>query len=247
MSGPARDRGSGRFAVLAIAAAMLPALPSPAQAAGGAFVVDDAEVGKSGECKVESWSSFATDADFIGVTSPSCVANLGRPVELGFSLARFRSNGEWGSELLLKGKTSILQAETGTLGLAFSGGVAFDLVTGDHSASIINVPATVKISEQFKINVNAGWLHVRAEDLNWITYGAGFEWNLVKSLTLIGEVFGLAGQNVEPSSQTNPRTQLGLRFTAVESIDIDLIYGHNIFGENASWITIGLNVRFDAK
>jgi hypothetical protein len=247
MSRSTRARDPGPFAALAVAIAILPALSNPVHAAGGAFVVDDSEVGKSGECKIESWASFASNADFLGVTSPSCVANLGQPVEFGFALARFRADGEWGSELLVKGKTSILSVETGKLGVALSGGVAFDLVTEDHSASTINVPATFQVSKQFKINVNAGWLYVRAEDLNWVTYGAGFEWNLVKSVTLIGEVFGLAGQNVEPSSRTNPRRQLGLRFTAVESIDIDLIYGHNIFGENANWITVGLNVRFDAK
>jgi hypothetical protein len=30
-------------------------------------------------------------------------------------------------------------------------------------------------------------------------------------------------------------------------LDIDVIYGRNIVGENADWITLGLNVRFDAK
>ena len=29
-------------------------------------------------------------------------------------------------------------------------------------------------------------------------------------------------------------------------IDLDLIYGRNIAGENANWITVGLNVRFPA-
>src|SRR5678816_972747 len=42
-------------------------------AAGGAFAVDDSEVGKPGECKVESWVAFADNKDFIGTTSPACV------------------------------------------------------------------------------------------------------------------------------------------------------------------------------
>jgi hypothetical protein len=174
------------------------------------------------------------------------VGNFGRPVELGFSLARFRSDGEWGSELLLKGKTNILPAEIGKVGLGLSGGVAFDLLTGEHSGNFINVPATFQIVEQFQFNVNAGWLYIRSEDLNWFTYGAGFEWNFVKPLTLIGEVFGFAGHSVEPRTRTDPRVQVGLRFTPVESFDIDVIYGRNILGENANWITLGLNVRFDA-
>ena len=175
------------------------------------------------------------------------MANLGAPVELSFSLARFRSDGEWGSELALKGMTNIIPAEIGKIGLALSGAVAFDLVTGEYSASAINVPATFPMAKQFKINVNAGWLNIRSEDLNWFTYGAGFEWNFVKPLTLIGEVFGVVGQSVEPTSRTDPRAQLGLRFTPVENVDLDIIYGRNVLGENANWITVGLNVRFDPK
>ncbi len=52
------------------------ALSTPAQAAGGAFVVDDGEIGKPGDCKIESWASFASNADFLGVTSPACGAGF---------------------------------------------------------------------------------------------------------------------------------------------------------------------------
>jgi hypothetical protein len=69
------------------------ALPTRVDAAGGAFVVDDAEIAKPGDCKVESWVSSASNHDLLGVVSPACVANIGRPVELGFSVARFRSEG----------------------------------------------------------------------------------------------------------------------------------------------------------
>jgi hypothetical protein len=219
-------------------------LPTHAFAAGGAFAIDDVEIGKPGDCKVESWASFGSNSDFIAVTSPACVVNVGRPVELGFSLARFRSDGEWGTELVLKGKTNILPAELGKFGLAISGGTAFDLLTGENSASFINIPVTFQIIEQFKINLNAGWLYGRREDLHWLTYGAGFEWNLVKPVTVIGEVFGLAGHSAEPSTRTDLRGQLGLRFNPVDNLDIDVIYGRNVFGENANWLTVGLNVRF---
>src|SRR5437867_16557 len=51
--------------------------------AGGAYYVDDAEIGKIGSCEIESWGSFAANSDRIGVFSPACVVDLGRPVELG--------------------------------------------------------------------------------------------------------------------------------------------------------------------
>ena len=31
---------------------------------GGAYYVDDAEIGKVGSCETESWGSFAANADF---------------------------------------------------------------------------------------------------------------------------------------------------------------------------------------
>jgi hypothetical protein len=119
--------------------------------------------------------------------------------------------------------------------------VAFDLLTGEHSATAISIPVTLPIADKFKVNVNAGWLHVRTEDLDWVPTAAGFEWTFAKQLTLIGEVFGLFGQSAEPSSRMDPRAQLGLRYAPEKSVDVDVIYGRNVLGENADWITIGLS------
>jgi hypothetical protein len=242
-----------RTGVLVFAAVSL-AYPIQAQAAGGAFAVDDAEVGKPGECKVESWASFATNSasDFIGVLSPACVVNLGRPVELGAQFQRSRTDGEWGTSLGLKAKTSILPVETGKLGLGIAVNAPFDLITKQSTGFAVNVPATYQFSEKFKVNVNAGWLYERVDRLNWLTWGAGFEWQFADKFTFIGEAFGQLGKlpavdegdPPPPNSIREPRLQLGLRFTPVESLDVDLIYGRNITGENANWVTLGLNVRF---
>src|SRR4051812_25647218 len=64
------------FAIAVLAAANLAA--SAAHAAGTAYGVDTAEVSEIGNCKVESWLSWASNQDFIGVSNPSCVVDLGR-------------------------------------------------------------------------------------------------------------------------------------------------------------------------
>jgi len=51
--------------------------------------------------------------------------------------------------------------------------------------------------------------------------------------------------SVPAASITDPRFQLGLRWRPVERFNIDLIYGRNIQGENANWITLATTVRFD--
>jgi hypothetical protein len=228
-------------AVGAVAAlAFLSLSADHARAAGGAFQVDDAEVGEVGACKVESWASFAGNTDFIGVVSPACVANLGRPVELNAALARFRSGGEWGSALVTRGKTNLIPVEPNNIGVALIAGTAFDLVNRTVNGVFVNVPVTWQLHEQFRVNLNGGWLWDPSVGQHVASWGAGAEWNFVKPLTLIGEVFGLAG-----GANPEPRFQLGLRYTPIESLDLDVIYGRNLTGEQANWITVGLNVRFN--
>jgi len=240
--------GSSRL-LLAMAIALAPA---SALAAGGAFVVDDTGIGNPGDCKVESWMSFASNHDFIAATSPACVVKLGIPFELGGQLQRSRDDGAWGTSGTLKAKANLIPLEKHPFGLAIAGGSTWDLITGASTGGFVNVPISFQVREDFRINVNGGWLYDNVAKISYATWGAGFEWNFVKPLTLIGEVYGQAGAlpavnpGDPPPSNTlvEPRTQLGLRFTPRDNIDIDVIWGHNITGENAHWGTLGLNIRF---
>jgi hypothetical protein len=268
--GQGDDGNSARAYGVGIPHALLSALlflayPAELQAAG-AFAVDDAEVGDPGTCKVESWASWADNAgrDFIGVVSPACVANIGRPVELGVAYVRDRIDGEWGHGLAAKAKINLIPVAVGGVGVGLGGAIGWNLVSSLNTAVVVNVPVTWQVSEPFKINVNGGWLWKREPDSHWFIYGAGFEWNFVKPLTLIGEVFGEIGRRIPdtfvidpedaagglilvpgmPRSVTDPRIQVGLRYTPTPSFDVDVVYGRNITGENANWITVGLNVRF---
>jgi hypothetical protein len=235
-----------------LATALAVTAPTSALAAGGAFAVDDSEIGKPGDCKVESWASFASNRDLIAAAAPACVVALGVPVELGGQLQRTRAGDVWGTSGTLKGKVNLIPVEGHAFGLGLSGGSSWDLLTGVHTAGFVNVPVTFQPHENFRININGGWQYDNAAKLHYLTWGAGFEWNFVKPLTLIGELYGQAGklptagedEAPTPRSITEPRTQLGLRITPQDNLDIDLIWGRNITGENAHWGTLGLNLRF---
>jgi hypothetical protein len=239
-----------------LASALIPFIaslaPLAAHAAGGAFVVDDVEIGKPGDCKVESWAQVSSGHDFAAVTSPACVLNLGIPVEVGASFSRSRSGGEWTTAAGPKAKINIVPAETGKLGVGIAGSAGWNLGNGQYIGNLIYVPVTYQVNDDFRINLNGGWSYDGGTRLSAAYWGAGFEWNFVKPVTLIGEVFGMYGalppveEGDPPANRSirEPRTQLGLRFTPQKSFDIDLIYGHNIGGENAHWMTLGLNVRF---
>jgi hypothetical protein len=212
-------------------------LPTNALAAGGPYVVDDAAVGNVGECQVESWASFASNGDFIGTAQPACVVSLGIPVEITAAFHGVRFEGEWAALKGLQIKFPLFPFGLRDLAAALVIGGLVDTTNGE-SLTFVNVPLTIKVRDDFRLNVNSGWLFNTESDTHHLTWGGSLEWDFQKSWTLIAEVFGLTGNNNEP------RLQAGIRYAPTKSVDVDIVYGHNITGEQANWITAGLTVRF---
>jgi hypothetical protein len=225
---------------------------SAARAAGGAYVVDDIETGNPGDCKVESWVQAASNHDFAAVTSPTSVVELGIPVEFGGQFQRARSADVWTTTGGVKAKARLIPAAGHRFGLGISGGANWDMSSGANTGGFVTVLVTTQPHENLRINVNGGWLYDNVADIGYATWGVGFEWAFVKPLTLIGEVYGQYGKlpsvadgdPPSPNTTRQPKAQFGLRFTPQQSFDIDLIYGHKFGGENAHWMTLGLNLRF---
>src|SRR3954469_14374513 len=235
-------RWAGRIAFAAITAMAMVPMADAAWAANGAYAVDSADISEVGSCKLESWISTATNTDFSLVANPSCVADVGRPVEFSVLDNRSRSDGEWSTTLQPKAKTNLIPTGIGKFGLSIYAGGSFDALTGDNLSAFAVVPATYRLSEVMRINLNAGWLWDRTVDRHYLLYGIGWDWKFTEVLQLTVEAFGQAGQADVPSV-TRPRFQTGVRYRPNEIFSVDLIYGHNITGENATWITIGTTIR----
>src|SRR6266576_507761 len=106
---------------------LLSAVPALAARLGGAYYVDDAEIGKSGSCEIETWSSFARTGDRIAVFSPACVVDVGRPVEIGTNLVDLRSDGQEDVLATLTAKTvPIPIGRSGGFGLAIAAAIVYD-------------------------------------------------------------------------------------------------------------------------
>jgi hypothetical protein len=235
--------GAGRIGIAA-ATAILAVLPAgPAWAANGAYVVDSADISEVGSCKVETWMQAATNTDFSMVANPSCVIDPFKPVELSMLSTEARSAGDWNTTFAPKAKMNIVPTGVGKLGLAFSAGGSFDALTGESLTAFATIPATFRLSENMRINVNGGWLWDRFADRHYLTYGIGFDWKFTETLQWTIEAFGQAGQSDDPNV-VRPRFQTGVRYRPDEIFSVDLIYGHNINGENANWITLGTTIRF---
>jgi hypothetical protein len=229
---------------LALTAAIsAPLTADEARAANGAYAVDAADISEAGSCKVESWLSSATNADFSAVANPSCVVDVFRPVELSVLTNPSRRGGDWSTTVAPKAKTNLVPTGIGKFGFAFYAGGAFDALTGENLAAFAVVPATYRLSETMRINLNGGWLWDRTLDRHYLTYGIGFDWKFTDVLQWTIEAFGQAGAADTPS-MVRPRFQTGVRYRPNEIFSVDVIYGRNITGENANWLTLGTTIRF---
>jgi hypothetical protein len=216
-----------------------------ARAANNAYAVDAADISEVGSCKVESWISTASNSDLSTVANSSCVVDLFKPVELSLLTNPSRADGAWSTTIAPKAKTNLVPTGIGKFGFSFYAGGSFDAMTGENLAAFAVVPATFRLSETMRINLNAGWLWNRAVDRHYLTYGVGFDWKFTDVLQWTIETFGQAGSADIPSV-VRPRFQTGVRYRPNEIFSVDVIYGRNITGENANWITIGTTVRFPA-
>jgi hypothetical protein len=227
--------------------ALLPWLAAgDARAANGAYAVDAADISEVGSCKLESWISAATNTDFSMVANPSCVVDPFKPVELSLLTNRAKSDGEWSTTIAPKAKMNFIPTGIGTLGVSFYAAGSFDAATGENLTAFAVIPATWRLSETMRINVNGGWLWDRTVDRHYLLYGIGFDWKFTDTLQWTIEGFGQAGR-ADTLSVVRPRFQTGVRWRPTEIFSLDVIYGHNITGENASWITIGTTIRFPVE
>jgi hypothetical protein len=234
---------AGQIAYAATVVIMALVLSDRAWAANGAYAVDAADISDVGSCKVESWISTATNTDFSAVANPSCVIDPFKPVEVSLLTNRSRSDGELSTTIAPKAKMNIAPTGIGKFGFSFYAGGSFDALTGENLTAFAVVPVTYRLSETTRINLNGGWLWDRTVDRHYLTYGVGFDWKFTDVLQWTIEAFGQAGASDMPSV-VRPRFQTGVRYRPNEIFSVDVIYGRNITGENADWITIGTTIRF---
>jgi len=169
---------------------------------------------------------------------------VARDIELGAQLARGRDDGEYNTTLTPKLKAKLRDSGVGRFGFAVAAGATYGFAANDATSLFAYVPATVRLSNIARVNLNLGYLRDRAGGENHGTYGAAFDLRTPDNLwTLTGEVFG---QAVKPAAagENQPRYQLGVRYRPVDPFNIDLIYGRNLFGEGRDWLTVSVTMRF---
>jgi hypothetical protein len=208
---------------------------SPAFAAGGARVIDDAAVETPGVCHIETWFTGSTGSNRLFQFAPACTTRALPRLELGGSITHSWAPGTDDTLIAAAAKLNLRDETTRGWGVAISSGVAYSADRGEIDSANINVPVTIPVG-QVRFNLNASWLWSRA-DGHSAFIGAQADWTVRSDLDVMVEVFardtGRAGG------------QIGLRWTpGGGNVDFDLIAGRYIDGVTPTSLTAGVIARF---
>ena len=118
---------------------------------------------------------------------------------------------DWSASISPKAKFKVIPTAIGSFGFALAVGGTYDFSVGDTTSTFAYVPATLRLSEAWRININAGWRHDRETDRQLATYGVGVDWRMTPTVTLTAEMVGEVGRTTDTPSDTQPREQVGLR------------------------------------
>jgi hypothetical protein len=213
------------------------ALAGPALAAGGAYVVDDSEIGEAGSCKLEAWVQGARHDERNLVAAPACVFESLSFVELGMALTRARAGGEWSTSVSPKAKVTLLPIERHGIGLGVAVGAGYATEPSKVESLTAAAFLSVQPLEAARVNFNLGWERDRTVPRDFATWGIGTDVQVAENWTAIAEAFG--------RDRGRPGLQLGIRPTILDGrVDLDLILGRNLSERRANWVTLGVTGRF---
>jgi len=216
-------------------------LASKAHAAGGSYVVDDGAVNDPGQCNSDVWyTSNRHDRSTNSTVLDTACTFQGLPgFQWGLTAQRDRSEGDTLNLLSPQLKAQLLANKDLGIEMAFTTTGHFALDRGHaFDGADFTIPFTYQPFEALRINVDAGWTHAYndGDQQHAWTWGTGFEYTVVDSLTLIAERYGQQGG--DQSWQAGPRLHLG------PNVDIDLVLGRNLTGDRDQWLTTGATFRF---
>jgi len=210
-------------------------LGSPAQAAGGAHVVDDAAVEAVGGCHVESWVALASGDSRLGNLDLACTPRSLPNLELGGFITHSWGPAKTDTVIGLAPKL-MLRSELSGLGVGVSASLGYGIERHRLETARVTVPLTIPLSQSVRTNFNLGWQWSGITHRHDLFLGGQAEIALSKQLNLMAEAFTL--------DRGKPGEQLGLRWTPGKGrVDIDLIGGHYVDGIARNAITLGLTVR----
>jgi hypothetical protein len=222
-----------KIRIIHFAVAFLCLLPQSVFAAG-AYVVDDAGIVDPGLVQIESWYSHSSRHENLGVTD---VAYQALPhAELTLLNNYDAQTGVRDDAVSAQVKYQWREDKEGGIESAAVFGVNHSASANRLSGLYAYIPSSLTINDTFDVNADLGWQYDADSGRHFATWGIGAGMHANDTLSFVAETFG---KNAEL-----PGAQLGTRVSVSENLVLDAIYGRNITGTPANWVTAGLTVTF---
>lgn len=210
-------------------------LAAPAVAAGGAYIVDDSEIGPASECKLETWAAFARDRERSFVAAPACVVSL---IELGVAVERAHADDAWTTAVQPKAKATLLPVDRYGIGVGIAAGAGVTTRTQKADTLAAQIPVSLQPVPEMRVNLNLGWERDRTVPRDYVTWGLGTDVAIRDDLAAIAEVFGR-------DHGARPGMQVGIRPTLLDGrLDLDVILGRSVTQSRSNRLTLGATLRF---
>jgi hypothetical protein len=210
-----------------------------ANAAGGAYIVDDTSLINPGSCQVEAWAGVGSSSSHRAAIAPGCTFSAFPHAEPSITFERERINRNSTSYVTPELKTRILPKEEYGLGFGATIGTRYDSSDSRSDRTNIKGLFSVDASDRTTFNANLGYeRHHRRRD-NDAIWGVGADIGVYENTDMIVEVFG--------SSSDHQKTgfQAGLRPSFMNgNVNLDVIAGRHVTEGSTSWLTVGTRVGF---
>lgn len=206
--------------------------------AGRPMVVDDASIVGDKSCQLETWVQKNRDStEYWAVPACNFTGNL----EVALGGARITRGAETHTVTVMQGKTLIKTLDTNGWGAGLVFGNQFtpaQSVSGDLYASL---PVSFSFQDdRFLLHTNLGWLRIKENSRQAMTWGVGAEMQLTERTAFTSETFG--------QHRGKPFFQIGIRHWVVpDRFQLDASYGDRFGRDSAErFFSIGLVLFTDA-
>lgn len=209
---------------------------SPGARAAGHFDVDDASTLDPGQCQYETWWSRTGTEPVTGFhLGPACRVG---PVELGLNFDRTSVQGVHSVTGGPQVKWNFYgQAADAPFSAAVSASIVSDLRRGGRMGGQFVVPMTWRPASSLQVHVNLGADWALGTGLRTPRGGAGVEWALNDTVSLIAERNRAAGVWT---------SRIGGRFSLTPLISVD-VSASRTGPQGVRGFAIGLNHEFTWK
>jgi hypothetical protein len=201
--------------------------------ATGPYVVDDAPIVDPGDVQVEGWlSRNVKQHDMLEGTDAAY--QVLPDAELTIEATHDEIMGDRTDTIAPQLKYAWRKGEEDQhITSSIVVGTLYETDGARFSGAFAYIPSTLVINENFEVSADLGWQYAQTQSQNSVTWGVGDVYHATPVWSFASEIFG--------SDTNRPGFQFGPR-AVIDNLQLDLVYGQNVFGDGDHTLTAGFTL-----